>query len=322
MVIENAEIIRAASVLGSGIAMGFGAIGAGLGEGYAAHMACGSISRQPAKAGEIVKMMLIGQAVAESASIFALVVSILLLFVDFSGGSLNSVAGLVGAGIAMGFGALGGGIGCGFPAGSACNGIARYPRCQNKIMTLMLITQGVSQTPSIFALVVAFLLLFKEAPVVDIVTMGALLGAGMSIGFGSIGPGIGSGQAGGHACDAISKWPKTYGEVFKVTILGQAVSQSPSIFALLISLILLFMVEGGSSIAKASAMVGAGICIGMGGFGSGVGGGYAAGMGASGVAYNVKASVAIVRTMLLGIAVAQSVAIFSLVVAFMLVFLS
>lgn len=319
--IGQGEIIRSLSLLSGGIAMGFGAIGAGVGEGYAAHMACGSISRQPSQSGEIVKMMLIGQAVAESASIFALVIAILLLFVDFSGSTLNHAAAVLGAGIAMGVGALGGGIGCGFPAGSACNGIARNPRSRNRLMTLMLISQGVTQTPAIFALVVAFLLLFREQPVVSLATMGALLGAGMSVGFGSIGPGIGSGIAGGNACDAVSRWRSSYPDIFKLMVLGQAVCQSPSIFALLVSLILLFMVGGGDSLVKAMGFLSAGICVGVGGLGPGLGGGYTAAMASSSVGPDPKKTPLIMRTMLLGIAVSQSTAIYALVIAFLLIFL-
>ena len=111
---ETTELVQALAYLGAGIAMGFGAIGAGIGEGYAAHQACGGISRQPAVSNSIARTMLIGQAMAESASIFALVAAILLIFVvDVSGAGLNQGFALVGAGIAAGFGAIGGGIGCG-----------------------------------------------------------------------------------------------------------------------------------------------------------------------------------------------------------------
>ena len=118
---ETAELVQALAYLGAGIAMGFGAIGAGVGEGYAAHQACGGTSRQPAVSSPIQRTMLIGQAMAESASIFALIVAMMLIFVvDVSGATVLQGVAFVGAGIAVGFGAIGGGIGCGFPAGSAC----------------------------------------------------------------------------------------------------------------------------------------------------------------------------------------------------------
>ena len=74
--------------------MGFGAIGAAIGEGYTAAQANEAISEKPDSSGDLIKTMLVGQAVAESASIFALVVAILLIFSDFPG------AGIVKEGVA------------------------------------------------------------------------------------------------------------------------------------------------------------------------------------------------------------------------------
>jgi len=67
--------------LGAGIAMGFGAIGPGVGEGFAAGKACEGISRNPEQAGLLTRTMLIGQAVSESTGIYSLVIALLLIFV-------------------------------------------------------------------------------------------------------------------------------------------------------------------------------------------------------------------------------------------------
>ena len=74
-------IIRAAALLGAGLAMGFGAIGPGIGEGYAAGRACEGVSRRPEEAPLLTRTMLIGQAVSESTGIYSLVIAILLIFV-------------------------------------------------------------------------------------------------------------------------------------------------------------------------------------------------------------------------------------------------
>lgn len=79
--ITGQEIIRAAAMIGTGICMGFGAIGPGVGEGYAAGRACEGVSKTPENAGLITRTMLIGQAVAESTGIYSLVISLLMLFV-------------------------------------------------------------------------------------------------------------------------------------------------------------------------------------------------------------------------------------------------
>ncbi len=81
MQITGKEIIEAASLLGAGISMGLGAIGPGIGEGFAAGKACEGISRNPNEAGLLTRTMLVGQAVTESTGIYALVVALLLIFV-------------------------------------------------------------------------------------------------------------------------------------------------------------------------------------------------------------------------------------------------
>jgi len=73
-------IIKAAALLGAGIAMGFGAIGPGVGEGYAAGRACEGISRRPDQANLLTRTMLIGQAVSESTGIYSLVIALILIF--------------------------------------------------------------------------------------------------------------------------------------------------------------------------------------------------------------------------------------------------
>ena len=78
----NADtIIKAVALLGAGIAMGFGAIGPGIGEGFAAGKACEGISRRPEESGLLTRTMLIGQAVSESTGIYALVIAFILIFI-------------------------------------------------------------------------------------------------------------------------------------------------------------------------------------------------------------------------------------------------
>ncbi len=79
--IEGAELVKAAAVLGAGICMGFGAIGPGIGEGFAAGKACEGVAREPENANLITRTMLIGQAVSESTGIYSLVIALLMLFV-------------------------------------------------------------------------------------------------------------------------------------------------------------------------------------------------------------------------------------------------
>lgn len=81
MAIEGSDLVTAAAYIGAGIAMGFGAIGPGVGEGMAAAKACEAIGKNPEQADLLTRTMLVGQAVSESTGIYSLVIALLLLFV-------------------------------------------------------------------------------------------------------------------------------------------------------------------------------------------------------------------------------------------------
>ncbi|NPA91276.1 MAG: ATP synthase F0 subunit C [Chloroflexi bacterium] len=67
--------------LASGLAMGLGAIGPGIGVGLVVLGALQGIARNPEVAGEIRTNMILGIAFAEAIAIYALVVALLLKFV-------------------------------------------------------------------------------------------------------------------------------------------------------------------------------------------------------------------------------------------------
>ncbi|MEZ4525501.1 MAG: ATP synthase F0 subunit C [Desulfobacterales bacterium] len=237
--------IEVAAFMGGGIAMGFGAIGAAMGEGHTAASANAVMMRNPAIKGDIFKTMLVGQAVAESASIFALVIAILLLFTRFHEVSYMPVAALLGAGISMGFGAIGSGIGSGFPSATACEGIARQPEATQKVTTVMLAGQAVAQTPAILALLISIILIFKEFPASDTILFApaaALIASGLCMGIGAIGPGIGEGIAASGGVTWVARNQENAGQIIRLMLVGMAVSESTAIYSLVVSLLLIFVV--------------------------------------------------------------------------------
>lgn len=156
-------VAQVAAYMGAGVAMGLGAIGAGVGEGYTAGRANLALYRQPAAADAIVKNMLIGQAIAETSGIFSLVVAFILIFgVDFADAGIVQAAALLGAGFAMGAGALGPGVGAGLAGGEASLGIGRNPIRGPILTQVMLVGQAVSQTTAVYSLVVALMLIYLK----------------------------------------------------------------------------------------------------------------------------------------------------------------
>ena len=66
--------------IGAGIAV-FTGFGSGIGQGLSAGLGAQAVSRQPEAVGAIRSTMIVGQAVAETAGIYGVIVAILLIFV-------------------------------------------------------------------------------------------------------------------------------------------------------------------------------------------------------------------------------------------------
>ena len=73
-------IITLCKALGAALCMGIGAIGPALGEGNAVSHALDGMARQPESAGNLRTNMILGCAVTETTGIYALVISLLILF--------------------------------------------------------------------------------------------------------------------------------------------------------------------------------------------------------------------------------------------------
>lgn len=68
-----------------------------------------------------------------------------------------------------------------------------------------------------------------------------LLGAGLAIGLGGIGPGVGIGLLVNGALQAIGRNPESEGSVRTLMIVGAGLAESVAIYALVVALILIFV---------------------------------------------------------------------------------
>jgi len=311
-------------ILGAGTALGLGGIGAAIGMGNAAANADEAISRQPRVHGEMLRTMLIGQAIGGSPSIFALVIGLFILFIPAASPEMiggNFFSALFGAGICIGFGTIGSGIGCGWPAGRACEGVGRNPRQIGQNTQAMIISQAVAQSSSIFSLVIALILILRQQEGTDLAIMGINIGAGIAMGVSAMGSGFGSGRTGGGAIGGIAAWPRSYGVTLRSTLIGQAACETPAIFGMLIAFILMFALPdlepGLIGFAK---VMGAGIAAGVGGIGPGMGSGLAGASGCAAIAARPAKHALFLQTMLIGQAISQSTAIYSLIIALLLLY--
>ncbi|MDR1534582.1 MAG: hypothetical protein LBU64_05720 [Planctomycetota bacterium] len=254
-------IAGAAALLAAGLAMGLGALGSGFGLGLAAISAIRAVERQPAKRTILFRNMLVGQAVTETPAIFALMVALLLYFsleraLDAPWSPARAAA-FLGAGLCIGVGALGSGFGSGLIAHDALDGMSANPSSQGSVLLLMLIGQAWAQTGCIFALVVSLFLVSGGAPSApagaedlrlwsliplaggEMAGAARNLGSSLAMGLGAVGSSLGIAFAGGRACRSLAAAPAAGARIRAVYFIGSATAQSPSVFSLIVALILL-----------------------------------------------------------------------------------
>jgi len=159
----------------------------------------------------------------------------------------------------------------------------------------------------------------------SVVLAASALGAGLAM-IAGIGPGIGQGFAAGKGAEAVARNPKNNKSSTMVMLLGAAVAETSGILALVVAIILMFanplvgkVAFNAYDLVLVGAAIGAGLSM-IAGIGPGIGQGYAAGKGAEGVGRQPEAQGDIVRTMLLGAAVAETTGIYGLIIALILLF--
>lgn len=70
----------------------------------------------------------------------------------------------------------------------------------------------------------------------------AYVAAGICMGIGTLGPALGQGMIGSRACESIGKKPEASGLITRTMVLALAFVESTAIYALVVSLVLLFFV--------------------------------------------------------------------------------
>ena len=234
--------------LGAALSVGIAALSAGFAGRQTAAYAFDAIGRQPATEGLLLRSSLISAAVSETGAIFCLVISLLLIFGGFiaEGVTLDYARGasFLAAGLVVGMGTFGPNLGSGYTGAEACSGIGRTPSHSMAQTTNMLIAQAMAQTPAIYSLVVAILLLYTVQNVAvdenQLVKAFAYLGAAMSTGIGTFGAGVGSGYATGKCSKMMGRYLDYKANWMRMTIITSAVAQTTAIFALVISFLLIF----------------------------------------------------------------------------------
>ncbi len=299
------------------------AIAVGIGEGFASLAAIDASHKQPGARADILRTNILGSALIETSAIFGLLVAIiLLLFSPEEGQTLIIGISELGICAAICFSGAVLGIVSGFPTRAACYAIARQPFIAQKITGFMIMTQALIQTPIISALLVAIFIKGQSTSITTISDSLRLLASGLCVGLGSIGPGIGLALFAQTAIAGIGINKKAYNKLLSFTLLSEVIIETPVIFCMVISIMLLFVVPqfATENYVKGICYIAAAICTGLGTIGPGIASGKSASAACTQIAYHPEKYSNLSRISLISQGLIETVVIYSVLVSVGLLF--
>lgn len=303
--------------------VGFNSLGVGIGEGLTSSAAVEAINLQPQAKYDITRTAILGMALIETAAIMGITIAFILLL-GGTGTTYSLCNGIADLGIAcaISFSGLAIGIASSLPAREACMAIARQPFFAQRILRFMLLTLSINQTPIVFAFLVAIFINAQASQCTEIINGLRLLATGLCVGIGSIGPAIGLAIFSGTAIRGLGINRKSYNKLLSFTLISNAIIETPIIFALLTSLILLFVADGTSTdMVKGIAWVSAASCMGMGTIGVGISSGRTAAAACHQIAKNPEYHSILSRTSMFAQGLIDTFAIYALLIAIILILL-
>lgn len=294
------------------------ALGVSLGQGITSKAAFNAINRQPASQSDISRGILLALALIETGAILGLLISFLLFF--SLPATLNSALAEIGMGIAISLPGLAIGFASSMPAYEALNAIARQPFLARRIGNFMLLTQSLIQTPLIFGFIIALVIRTKLPEVSTLAQALTLIGSGLAIGVGSIGPALGGGYFTKTACQSVGMNRHAYSKLFTFTFISQAIIETPVIFASIVSL---FLTTKALHVADHTiaglAYIAFALTIGFGTFGAGMSSGRSAAAAATQIALNPQTYNLIARTSMMAQGLIDTSAVYAFIIALWLI---
>ncbi|MFH1856936.1 MAG: ATP synthase F0 subunit C [Candidatus Omnitrophota bacterium] len=71
--------------------------------------------------------------------------------------------------------------------------------------------------------------------------MAALIGAGLCMGIGAIGPAIGEGFIGAKTVESMARQPELQGPLTRTMILADAIAETTGVYSLIVAILLIFL---------------------------------------------------------------------------------
>src|SRR5207244_2831174 len=127
---------------------------------------------------------------------------------------------LIASGLCVGLGSIGPAIGLSSFAKAAVNSLGKNTKSYDKLLSFTFISEALIETPIIFCLIIATILLFAIQPTpIDNHLDGIIfISAALCTGLGTLGAGISSGRTAAVACTQIGENPESYSILSRTSI--------------------------------------------------------------------------------------------------------
>jgi F0F1-type ATP synthase membrane subunit c/vacuolar-type H+-ATPase subunit K len=297
------------------------AISVGIGEGIAGRAALQALNTQPSARSEITNIATLGMALIETAAIVGISIAFILLLTPSKKPDLFFSLAELGIAFAICLPGFFVGLVSALPTQAACLAVARQPFFAQKILQFMLISQSLIQTPIVFGFIVAMFIKSQTAAVDTLPEALRLMASGICVGFGSIGPAVGMASFAKAACEGIGWNRNSYNQLLTFTFISEAIIETPIIFSLVITMLLL----SSTTLTKADpllsgiAMLSAGLGMGIGTIGPGIGSGKIAAQACRQIALGPENYGSLSRLSMFAQGMIDTCAIYTLLIAIILI---
>jgi len=297
------------------------AMSVSIGQGYIGHWALKACDIQPSAKSDILKTAIFGCALTETSALIGLTISLFLLLGSPQSFTLSMSLAQLGIACAICLPGAIIGLVSAWPAQEACLAIARQPFFQEKITRVMLLIQSIIQTPIIFGFIIAIFIKNQLSVSNTLITNIHFACSGLCLGLGSIGPAIGLALFGAAVCRSCGINRNIYNTLISFTLISAMVIETPIIFALIVSLIILTV---GSSqtdfLVATTSILGAALCMGFGTLGTSISSGRTASTACHAIALEPDHYQNIARLSMLSQGVIDTSAIYTFTIAMLLIF--
>lgn len=298
-----------------GLAISFGGIGVGIGQGLGAFNAISNLVRQQEGNQQIFRTLVIGLAFLESGVIFALVIALLTFVGKFPQLTYAISLAEVGVALMIGIAATSVSLAGSFALKSSCESIARQPFFASKILTLMLVALSIIEAPVIFSFIVGLIIRANLTETLDLFVGLKYMAAATCMGLGCISPCCGQAIFSNSFCKAVGLNKDAFNKIFTFSIINQAVIETVLIFSLLTSIMIIYMpIQESSPIESAIKFFVAAFTITIGSAGAAISESRVAAASCKEIALESNNYGVLFRSVILAEAFIESTAIYALIV--------